>query len=603
MTVKLDPKRYDVAIKQLQKLLSENDVIIQKQTTVIEETREELGTFKILVTDEVNGVVGEFEILKSDIGTFQTVVTENLNAQNIKVETIEGDVADFKLMISKDLEATNARIENLVVGDLDAEFVKVDQANIDQAWVEDLMVTGKFLADDFNAATGSFSKWLTGVNIVGDNIKAGTISTDRLIIRDPDTNKGILYEINNGAVDQTDLTEEELKRLCIDGKILVAESVTADKINVTDLFSQNITATGDFNLGKGGAFVYDSETDTISIRASRVYMGSDSTLQDTFDSVDEMQEKVGTMTVWNHTAFSIDEGETLVEITINGALESGAIKDDGTDDDETEGHLRTDYIRLIPGEMYTWVLTDNEAATLPTTYFYESVDGETFAYLRDVNTSSITAPASDMNIYVRAKILTASEIENINGTLTLSNLETHLQNGADLYLGTTATLEHSPPYSPSSYVWGLPDNEMQEYINALIESLDGKLSGNLSSLTDRLYAEDGTIPSLEESIGGVGNRVSLLEGYVDIDTANATIALGKKGVATTVTITDKNISFKNDGVEGASIGYVDDEKTSMMAGSIHVTETFPRTKVDGAWIGNLCWIARSNGHLSLKVVE
>lgn len=281
MAYKLDPKRYDVAIKQLQKLLSETDVIIQKQSTVIKETQEDLGKFKILVADEIHGVVGEFEILKADLATFNMVLSNYIQANNIKVGTIEGDVADFKLTTTKQLNAIDATIENL-----DAEYAKIDQTNIGQAWVEDLMVTGKFLANDMNAATGSFSKWLSGVNIVGDNIVGGTISTERLIIRDPDTNKGILYEINNGIVSQAELSPEEIKRLCLDGKVLVAESVTADKINVTDLFAQDITSTGNFNMGGNGALVYDYEKDELSIRVKEFFVGnSGRTIQDELDDI------------------------------------------------------------------------------------------------------------------------------------------------------------------------------------------------------------------------------------------------------------------------------------------------------------------------------
>lgn len=102
----------------------------------------------------------------------------------------------------------------------------------------------QILTDDITAATGHFTKYLTGVNIVGDLITAGTISTERLVIRDKNSNSGILYEINNGIVSQAGLNAEQLKRLTLNGQVITAESITADKINVTDLFAQNITATG-----------------------------------------------------------------------------------------------------------------------------------------------------------------------------------------------------------------------------------------------------------------------------------------------------------------------------------------------------------------------
>ena len=230
---------------------------------------EDYGHFKVVTANAVEALKGDFKNIYAELIEADKIVVEQLEANEAVIKQISGDIADYKLMMADELLAINGKFENL-----ETEYAKIDQTNIGQAWVQDLLVTGKFLADDFNAATGSFSKYLTGVNIVGDNIKAGTISTDRLIIRDPDTNKGILYEINNGVVDQTNLSEEELRRLCVDGKILVAESVTADKINVTDLFAQDITSTGNFNMGGNGALVYDYEKDELSIRVKEFFVGN-----------------------------------------------------------------------------------------------------------------------------------------------------------------------------------------------------------------------------------------------------------------------------------------------------------------------------------------
>lgn len=247
---------------------------------------QDYGHFKVVTANAIEAIKGDFKVLYSEMIEADRIVVETLEASYIKADEaviakLSGDLADYKVIVAEQLLATDAKIENL-----DTEYAKIDQTNIGQAWVQDLLVTGKFLADDFNAATGSFSKYLTGVNIVGDNIRAGTISTDRLIIRDPDTNRGILYEINNGAVDQTNLTEDELKRLCVDGKILVAESVTADKINVYDLFAQNIISTGNFNMGGNGALVYDYEKDELTIRVKELVVGnSGRTLEEELDDI------------------------------------------------------------------------------------------------------------------------------------------------------------------------------------------------------------------------------------------------------------------------------------------------------------------------------
>lgn len=270
--------------------------------------------------ESLNVINAEIEKLKTSIITTDYLeanyaTIESLEATNATIENITVAIANMADLIAdkatiKQLEALDAYIKNLEadmltvtkadlkyasieslntekgrIDELDSKKVNVDKANIDTAWIVDLLVKGKFLADSIEAATGSFSKYLTGVNIVGDNITAGTIKTDRLIIRDADSDTGILFALNNGIVEQTELSSEELKRLALDGSILVAQSVTADKINVYDLFAQNILSTGNFNMGGKGALVYDSENDQLSIRAKDITLETGSLVQ-----TDELNE-------------------------------------------------------------------------------------------------------------------------------------------------------------------------------------------------------------------------------------------------------------------------------------------------------------------------
>jgi hypothetical protein len=50
-------------------------------------------------------------------------------------------------------------------------------------------------------------------------------------------------------------------------------SISADKLDVEDLFAKDITATGDFAIGGKGALSYNSETDELSIRAKSLSIG------------------------------------------------------------------------------------------------------------------------------------------------------------------------------------------------------------------------------------------------------------------------------------------------------------------------------------------
>ena len=278
--MQLDPKRYDVAVKQLQKMLSENEVIIQKQSTVIKETQEDICNFKKITAEEINAIVGEFEIIKSDIVSAETIY---------------------------------------------ANYVRTDKANIDTAWIEDLLVQGNLLVDEFTGSVGNFTKYLTGVKIYGDIITAGTISTERLIIRDPETNTGILYEINNGTVDQTDLTKEELKRLTLDGKVITAESITADKIAAN-------TITGDKILAN-------------SITANEI--ASDAITADKIKTGEVKTEHIDAKAI---TADKIDVKDLFAqEIESNGSIKGVTFIAEGSLSEEKADESMVDFVRFLGG--------------------------------------------------------------------------------------------------------------------------------------------------------------------------------------------------------------------------------------------------------------
>jgi len=126
------------------------------------------------------------------------------------------------------------------------------------------------LTDDIKAATGTFTKFLTGVRILGDLIEANTLKAETLILKGLD---GIYRRLNIDSLGEVTVDSDEKYNEGLDGSVLIKESVTAREINVHDLFAQNITSTGDFNLGGKGALLYDKETDSLDIRARSIHIG------------------------------------------------------------------------------------------------------------------------------------------------------------------------------------------------------------------------------------------------------------------------------------------------------------------------------------------
>ena len=160
-----------------------------------------------------------------------------------------------------------------------ADMARFKKLFADEAYLNELFVRGGIIATDINAVEISASKYLTGVTIVGDVIQANTLTAEKLILKGAD---GLIYELNAqaGTLTSTQLTEEQYKQR-LDGSVLVAHSVTAEKINVTDLFAQDITATGTIRgvvlEGATGSFTGTVETG----RQVEVYPGGSNSLTDT----------------------------------------------------------------------------------------------------------------------------------------------------------------------------------------------------------------------------------------------------------------------------------------------------------------------------------
>ena len=157
---------------------------------------------------------------------------------------------------------------------------------------------------------------------------------------------------------------------------------------------------------------------------------------------------------------------------------------------------------------------------------------------------------------------------------------------------------------------------LQDSITLLDENLFD-LDSDLKASNEALGALDYKLYGDEDEEGDI-NKIYNHLGYIVIKPDEPSIALttkpSKREEGSEVAITSDKISFRRNNQEDAYIGYVTENRTAMAATSTYITEMFPRAEnpeydpddSDSGvepWIGGLCWVARSNGHLSLKVVK
>lgn len=216
-------------------------------------------------------ITGRLDAADADIDSLQAdnaVVKNTLTAQQADISNLQANKADID-----DLNATNAEIENLKTTKLDAEtatitYANIDFSNIGKAAMEYLYANSGLIRDvviDNGTITGN----LVGVTISGDLIEGNTIKAEKLVIKGTD---GLYYKLNtDGITTEAEQTEYN----SINGSVIMANSITATKINVSDLVAFDATI-GGFNITEHSIYSGVKESATNTTRG--IYMGDDGQL-------------------------------------------------------------------------------------------------------------------------------------------------------------------------------------------------------------------------------------------------------------------------------------------------------------------------------------
>lgn len=128
-------------------------------------------------------------------------------------------------------------VNKLKTDTLDTGYAKIDFANIQMAAVQKLF-TESGMIKDLIVQEGAITGELVGVTLKGDLIEAGTLVADKLVIKGSD---GLYYKLNTTG--ETVEAEQTIEN-SLNGSIITAKSITASKIQVTDLVAFGATIGG-----------------------------------------------------------------------------------------------------------------------------------------------------------------------------------------------------------------------------------------------------------------------------------------------------------------------------------------------------------------------
>lgn len=209
----------------------------------IESLEAKLADIEHLNAVDIEAINANIERIESQFGTFTDLSADELEALNADIQILKGYTAEFTYVSTDVLEAVKANVKNLDVKKLSAEdadirYVNIDFANVDNAWFDEFYAKSGII-EQVTISEGVVVKELVGVTIKGDLIEGNTIKADKFVVKGTD---GIYYKLNFESGNFKD--GEPVPDDGLHGSVIVANSVTAEKISVDDLVAFDATIGG-----------------------------------------------------------------------------------------------------------------------------------------------------------------------------------------------------------------------------------------------------------------------------------------------------------------------------------------------------------------------
>lgn len=239
--------------------------VVEFQTVITErldtdELVAKVGNIDNLTAGEIlAGVInintGNIDTLDVNTANIEKALVKEIDAETgeikyAKIDNLYSGVANIENALIKEVNAETgeikyAKIEELETNKLDADsadirYAKIDFTNIEQTAIATLFATSGII-ENVTMENGSITGHLVGVTISGDLIEGNTIKAEKLVIKGDD---GLYYKLNTDGV-KTEAEQTEYNSL--NGSVIAAKSITATKIDVSDLVAFGATI-GGFNI-------------------------------------------------------------------------------------------------------------------------------------------------------------------------------------------------------------------------------------------------------------------------------------------------------------------------------------------------------------------
>ncbi len=543
-----------------------DNVTINEKLTAHEASIDSLETTKLSATD-------------ADI-KYATI--DNLEATNVEVRDLKSDYGDFKVLATDKLNANEAAIDDLETNKLSAEeadvkYAKIDFANIGEAAVEKFYAVSGIIKD-LTLETGVVVKELVGVTISGDLIQGNTIKADKLVVRGED---GIYYKLNVDSLGETTASSDEKYQNGLDGSIMIAKSIAAEKISVSDLVAFGATI-GGFNITENS--IYSGVKSSIDNTTNGIYL--DKTGQIVFGTQDNFVKFY--KDIDNKWKLSISANS--ISLTAKSSTEETYILKDSNS-----------------SVSYTLYVSGGKLGIKETTDGSEGTDG---VYLSDSSTSTI------YKLYIESEKLKLDSysgtdvtvMDNIHFTDDSTSLiyEVYISDGK-MYMAETTSGYESKTIDTiieesKNEVIGIIADSSNDVLNEAKNNTNEVLKDYVDKDTYDTYVSSttSTLNVLNDSIDMNFNtmlgRINNISGDVDskwrelltyIRFSSEGIEIGKSDNPIVMKLDNDDLAFYQNGVK---VAYISNNKLEITDAQVNKSLR----------IGNYVFAPRTNGSLDFK---
>lgn len=228
----------------------------------------EAATARIVTIEADYVKTDQLTATNARIGTIEAdyVKTDQLTAVNGKIDNLKSEYIEADKAIIKDLDTERGRIDNL-----SSEYANIDFANISELAMNNFYANSG-LIQNVTVKDGTITGELVGVTISGDRIIGNTIIADKLVVKGEN---GLYYKLNVNSLGETTASSDPKYQNGLDGSVIIAKSITATKISVSDLVAFDATI-GGFKITSNS--IYSGVKESATNSTEGVYLDSNGQL-------------------------------------------------------------------------------------------------------------------------------------------------------------------------------------------------------------------------------------------------------------------------------------------------------------------------------------